>query len=85
MSDYYPNPSGLNHAIRWRPANLNKGPQRSLGVTQSAPHPQVQASIDENRDGKNLVNKLAPKEMGDILSFSTSIIGNPMDGHPPQY
>lgn len=47
-----------------------------------APHPQVLAHMDGNRDSKNLINKLAPKEIGDILSFPSLAISNHQVANP---
>lgn len=37
-------------------------------------NPQVLAIMDGNRDVKNLISKLAPKETSDMLSFPTPAI-----------
>ena len=44
--------------------------------TKTAPHPQIMAPMDRNRDSKNPISKLTTKEMNDILSPPTPTIGS---------
>lgn len=38
-----------------------------LEIARSAPNPQILASIDKNRDGKDPIYKLIAKEARDIM------------------
>lgn len=82
MDNHTLDSSILDFSKRHKPTQLNEVSPKNLGITWLTPYSQVLASMDKNRDSKNLIYKLIVKEISNILFPPTFAIGHDQIRNP---